>query len=87
MWLPSTKDFLVQSAPRGIPEDFRVGKLIDEETGRWDNTLIESCFPSNMGKSIRGIPLRGEHEVDKKIWGDSRDWNHIARDVYRDMVR
>ncbi|CAL1376774.1 unnamed protein product [Linum trigynum] len=56
-WLPSTPGYIIQSAPMGLPVESVVRELIEEETEQWDDTLLESCFPTAMVDAIHQIPL------------------------------
>ncbi|CAL1410544.1 unnamed protein product [Linum trigynum] len=86
-WLPSTPNNIVYSPPMGLPVDSVVRELIDEEEEKWDETILESCFPSDMVDAIKQILLRNSTEQDRLIWMDNDDGNYTAKSGYQVWLR
>jgi hypothetical protein len=45
-----------------------VGELIDNQTGWWNQTLLESMFMVEEKKAINTIPISSTNQSDRLIW-------------------
>ncbi|CAL1382865.1 unnamed protein product [Linum trigynum] len=70
----------------GLPVDAAVWELIDPDLEWWDETLLESCFPSDIVKAIKQIPLRGNEEVDTLVWHNSKSGNYTVREGFKSWL-
>ncbi|CAI0400330.1 unnamed protein product [Linum tenue] len=71
----------------GLPVDAVVRELIDEEEEKWDDTLLESCFPTSMAQASKQIPLCSPEDPDRLTWADSVDGQYTAKEGYKVWLR
>jgi hypothetical protein len=81
-WLPSPTTYAVQSPKKLLPDDAKVCDLIDSETNKWDQSLIQSIFSQEEAEVISTIPLSKYGQPDLLLWRGTSTGVFTVRSAY-----
>lgn len=85
-WIPTPTSFKVVSPVVGLHKDARVYELIDPDTKRWNNGLIDSSFLAHEGQVINSIPLNPHVCSDVLIWSGNSKGLFTVKSAYKIAV-
>ena len=67
-WLPKPFIFMVSSPRLFMPEDMKVGELINKEEASWKVDAVDALFLPHESEAIKAIPISSHLPEDKQIW-------------------
>ena len=70
-WLLKPSTFMVSSPRLFMPQDMKVGDLIDKEEATWKVGVVDALFLPHEAEAIKAIPISSNLLEDKQIWARS----------------
>ena len=82
-WLPLVSSHKVLSPRLFLSADMNVADLIDSETARWKNEVLDNLFIPYEADLIESIPLSVTLPADKLVWAETSTRNFTVRSAYK----
>ena len=67
-WIPTPSTFMIQSPPKILSRDANVRELIDQDTHRWNKSLVDNIFIKTESVTTQSIPVSNTNRQDIQIW-------------------
>ena len=64
-WLPKPSTFMVSSPRLFMPEDMKVGELLNKEEASWQVDVVDALFLLHEAEVIKVIPISSHLPEDK----------------------
>ena len=81
-WLPKPSTFMVSSPRLFMPQDMKVGDLIDKEEATWKVGVVDALFLPHEAEAIKAIPISSNLPEDKQIWAWSTNGVFSVKNAY-----
>ncbi|KAL0017429.1 hypothetical protein SO802_004498 [Lithocarpus litseifolius] len=81
-WLPKPLTFMVSSPRLFMPQDMKVGELIDKEVDSWKVGAVDALFLPHEAEAIKAIPISTNLPEDKQIWAWSTNGVFSVKNAY-----
>jgi ribonuclease HI len=81
-WLPKPSTFAVYSAPKVLEPDAKVKELINENSGWWNQNLLNSIFSKEEVEAINTIPISSTQQPDIQVWRGTNSGIFSVRSAY-----
>ena len=85
-WLPQGFTYNVTSPRLFLSVDTRVAGLIDSNTAKWKNEVLDSLFLPYEADLIKSIPLSANLPEDKLFWAVTNNGIFIVGSAYKLVV-
>ena len=85
-WLPQGFTYNVTSPRLFLSVDTRVAGLIDSNTAKWKNEVLDSLFLPYEADLIKSIPLSATLPEDKLFWAVTNNGIFIVGSAYKLVV-
>lgn len=82
-WIPKPSTFCPISQPNTLPLESTISKLIDEDTGEWNATLIKQVFLPDEDRTILSMPRSHRRVNDHIIWAYTPKGNFTVNSAYK----
>jgi hypothetical protein len=73
---------MIQSPPKILSRDAKVGELIDQDTYWWNKSLIDNIFTETDSVTIQPIPVSYTNRPDIQIWRRTLNGVFSVRSAY-----
>lgn len=84
-WIPGTSNYKV-SGPLNANNDMLVSDLIDHNTRKWKDNLIQVTFSMEDANKILRIPLVAKDHDDILVWRGKASGYFRVRSAYRILL-
>ena len=81
-WLPKPSTFMVSSRRLFMPQDMKVGDLINKEEASWKVEAVDAFFLPHDAEVIKAIPISSNLPEDKLIWAWSNNGAFSVKNAY-----
>ena len=81
-WLPKPSTFMVSSPRLFMPQDMKVGELIDKAEASWKTGVVDALFLPHEAEIIKAIPISSNLPEDKLIWAWSSNGAFSVKNAY-----
>ena len=81
-WVPKPSTFMVSSLRLFMPQDMKVGELIDKEEASWKIGVVDALFLPHEVEAIKAIPISSNLPEDKQIWAWSSNGAFSVKNAY-----
>ena len=81
-WLPKPSTFMVSSPRLFMPQDMKVGELINNKEASWKVEVVDALFLPHDAEVIKAIPISSNLPEDKLIWTWSNNEVFSVKNAY-----
>ena len=81
-WLPKPSTFMVSSPRLFMPQDMKVGELIDKKEASWKVGAVDALFLPHEAEAIKAIPISSNLPEDKQIWAWNSNGVFFVKNAY-----
>ena len=81
-WLLKPSTFMVSSRRLFMPQDMKVGDLINKEEASWKVEAVDAFFLPHGAEVIKAIPISSNLPEDKLIWAWSNNGAFSVKNAY-----
>ncbi|KAK6116532.1 hypothetical protein DH2020_049737 [Rehmannia glutinosa] len=82
-WIPTSRNFRINTNHGEWPLDMRVRDLFREDQLGWDTELVSNIFNQDEAKDILGIPIRNTTSEDRICWHHTTFGQYSVKSGYK----
>jgi ribonuclease HI len=81
-WIPRPSTYSIQSPCNILSKEAKVAKLFEEESTKWNKSLIKNIFSVEEEQIICNIPVSKYQQKDKLIWAATTTGEFTVKSAY-----